>query len=105
MNWVYVLMILLGAGLSIGPVITSKQYVLLGDNLYIWLGMIMNALLVLVYIKLLTDSDKSGSIDYTIIKIISIILLTIYWVGVYKQELKTSQLVGLGLGCGALYLL
>ena len=88
--------LLLGAILSALPVYLVLQY--MNDNKYIWifLAMLFNSLLILIYIQLFkTNSSQSeqGTTQYTLIKILSIIIVGIFCSIVYKEKVKWLGLI------------
>ena len=88
--------LLLGAILSALPVYLVLQY--MNDNKYIWifLAMLFNSLLILIYIQLFkTNSSRSeqGTTQYTLIKILSIIFVGIFCSIVYKEKVKWLGLI------------
>ena len=98
--------LLLGAILSALPVYLVLQY--MNDNKYIWifLAMLFNSLLVLIYIKLMKRNNnilssnnfnislnKEYTTQYTLIKIFSIIIVGIFCSIIYKEKVKWLGLI------------
>ena len=83
--------LLLGAILSALPVYLVLQYI--NDNKYIWilLAMLFNSLLILIYIQLLKINN--GTTQYTLIKILSIIIVGIFCSIIYKEKVKWLGLI------------
>jgi hypothetical protein len=83
--------LLLGAILSALPVYLVLQY--MNDNKYIWifLAMLFNSLLILIYIQLLKTNNSTT--QYTLIKILSIIIVGIFCSIVYKEKVKWLGLI------------
>ena len=90
------LLILLGALLSALPV-----YLVLHNNII--LAMILNALLVLVYSKVLTK--ENGTSIYTLIKITSILLVGLNGYLLYNEIFNKTKIIGLILALLSIILL
>ena len=90
------LLILLGALLSALPV-----YLVLQNNIILAMG--LNALLVLVYSKVLTK--ENGTSIYTIIKITSILLVGLSGYLLYNEIFNKTKIIGLILALLSIILL
>ena len=83
--------LLLGAILSALPIYLVLQYK--NDNKYIWifLAMLFNSLLILVYIQVMKTNNSTT--QYTLIKILSIITVAIFCSIIYKEQMKWLGLI------------
>jgi hypothetical protein len=83
--------LLLGAILSALPVYLVLQY--MNDNKYIWilLAILFNSLLIFIYVQLLKTNNSTT--QYTLIKILSIIIVGIFCSIMYKEKVKWLGLI------------
>ena len=95
--------IILGGVLSALPIVYVKKY-LESDQLYfVLIAMLLNALLICVYIKLLQDRD--ASVGYAFVKIVSIIMVMAYGMCILNEHLDNNKKIGIMLSIFALYYL
>lgn len=98
-----ILWYILGALLSALPIPCIKKY-LNGDGIiWIVLAIIMNVLLIYIY-YLLFEKYTIG-VAYSIIKILSIVLVVLIGIFVYYERINVRIVFGLIFGMVALYLL
>lgn len=97
------LLILLGAILSALPVYFVLKYNDSKNILFLILGMIFNALLVIVYSKVLTN--KNGTGIYTIIKMVSIIMVGVTCYLFFNEKFATKKIIGLILAMTSIFLI
>ena len=83
--------LLLGAILSALPIFCVLQYKKSNQNLWIFIAMLFNSLLVIVYVKLMNNTNSTTT--YTLIKILSIIGVGLFCWLFYNEKLKWLGLV------------
>lgn len=93
----------LGCILSALPVIFVKKYVLYYNFYWIVLAILMNSLLIGVYYKLFQLNNSA--IMYTLVKILSIILVILSSYFIYNENLSKYNILGLVLSIITVYLL
>lgn len=99
------LIIFVAAIVSAGPAILAKKYIDSSkqNKIYLWLAILLNAILIAFYINL---SEKYGAtIMYTIVKILSIVLVAVVGYIFLNEKLGTKQIIGILFAIAALYLL
>ena len=99
------LALFIAAMLSAAPPILVKMYVDSGETNknYLFLSLIVSVLLLIVYIGLV--KQYGASIMYTIVKILSILIVVLIGFLYLNEKLNSKQLIGIILAIAALYLL
>ena len=98
-----IILIILAAILSAGPPILVKRYVNTNSKSMLLLSLICSILLIIIYIKLLKTYGASKM--YTIIKILSILIVAMIGCLFLQETLTTKNIIGIGFGILALILL
>lgn len=93
----------LGALLSALPIIFVKRYLTDHENIWIILAIVMNALLIYVYFILFQIHNTA--ISYSVIKILSVIIIVLIGIFIYCEKINIKITFGLIFGLLALYLL
>lgn len=105
MNCSYLFLIILASILSIAGILAAKLFVKTGEKhwWFIVLAVLLDIVIIFVYIILLKN-HKMGS-TYTVIKILSIIIITIIGYFFLKEKVTFKNCVGILFGIVALILL
>ena len=93
----------LGALLSALPVMCIKKYMNCREIIWIILAILMNSILIYVY-YIVFSNNTSGPI-YTIIKILSILMVILFGFFIYNEKLNQYNILGLILSIITIYLL
>ena len=98
----YILFLICATVAGLGPIFI-KQYINSNNNYYIGLSGVMY--LILIYSYYLILQRNVLGITYNILKIISIMIVTIISIVYYKEVFTKYQVVGFVLGLISIYLL
>jgi len=103
-QWQFWMVILAGAIVSAAGAVLVEHY--LAQPKEWWLLLISAVTLVfIVYLYLLAFSYKNGAIGYTLMKIISVLLVFFYYLLVFKIKISTMNIIGIVFACVAIGLL
>lgn len=97
--------LIITAILSAGPPILIKMYIINGekDNSYLYLSVIFSILVLIMYISL--TKTYGATIMYTIVKILSILMVAVVGFLFLRESLTTKRIIGIIFAIIALYLL
>lgn len=99
-NWFWIIIAVLCSAI---PLPLIKLYLDTNQYIYIVLATLLSIVLVYSYVQLLRNSDMM--LMYPFIKILSIVLVVIIGVLFFGGSLTLKNIIGIGLGIMALYLL
>lgn len=95
--------LIIAALLSVMAVPCVKQYIQDGNIIWLVIAIVMNILLIFLYLILFIKYESIQA--YSMIKILSIIILIPISIILFSEKINIQIVIGLILGCLALYLL